>query len=247
MVAWLRDAGPERSQLVGVLDRFLAAEFWYHQTLADFGGREKVSHDDLRNVADRRRITLTALVERLAAAKHLAARANVVRHLLLAECHYHLRETRSVIRDLEAALAEGGGHPLVYFALGYNRFDEAREVFTDAELSSQADPGRAEQEFRTACLGAVEAFRSGLTGETFDAQLHFWIGRTLAAAGLFDEAEAALETAGRIDPNLFGQPPAEEAPGPPARGPGPIDEDEVGLFTDRIREPLRLEDLLADD
>jgi len=236
IVAWSREVGREAAPLRAVCERLFDIELWYHQALVHLSDRDRVTHDDVRSVADKRRINLTALGERVEALNVQTPRASVVKHLLLAECHYHLRETKAVVTDLEAAIESGGGHPLVHFALGYNRFDQAREAFADAQASSMEDLDGAEREFRAACFGAVRAFRDGLTGQAFDAQLHFWIGRTLAAAGLLDEAQAALETAARIDPSIFGQPPlveddaeavaaAEESSDAPPSA--PITEDEV--------------------
>jgi tetratricopeptide (TPR) repeat protein len=263
VVAWSRAAGRDAGSLGEACERLLDIELWYHRTLADLGERDRVSHDDLRSVADKRRINLTGLAERIEALAAGTPRGRIVRHLLLAECHYHLRETKSVLSDLQAAIASGGGHPLVHFALGYNWFDYAREVLTETAPSGPPEPDQADQEFRSACLSAVQAFRDGLTGQTFDAQLHFWIGRALAAAGLLDEAEAALETAVRIDPEILGHTStgAEEGEAP-ATGPSgskteparsarpsvrPISEDEVREFGESLKQSWKLDDLLGDE
>jgi tetratricopeptide (TPR) repeat protein len=263
VVAWSRAAGSDAGPLAEACERLFEIELWYHRTLADLGERDRVSHDDLRSVADKRRINLTALAEQIEASAPGTPRGRVVRHLLLAECHYHLRETKRVLSDLQAAIASGGGHPLVHFALGYNWFDYAREVLTEAAPSAPSEPDRGEREFRSACLSAVQAFRDGLTGQTFDAQLHFWIGRALAAAGLLDEAEAALETAVRIDPGILGHAPTSEegsearAAEPsasetePSRAPRPgvrpISEDEVREFGESLKQSWKLDDLLRDE
>ncbi len=248
MVAWSREAGPDAASLRTACDRLFEIELWYHQTLSRLGDLDQVSHDDLRSVADKRRISLTALAERVEAAQAPGPRAGVVRHLLLAECHYHLRETPTVVANLQAAIEAGGGHPLIHFALGYNWFDYAREVLAD---SPAADPEQAERDFRTACLRAVQAFRDGLTGQPFDAQLHFWIGRALAAAGLLEEAEAAIETAVRIDPALLAQitgtDAVEDAGEEATPSPLPISEDEVRRFGELLKRPWRPQDLLGDE
>ena len=248
MVAWSRETGGDAAPLRSACERLFEVELWYHQTLSHLGEQDRVSHEDLRSIADKRRINLTALVERVEATETTAARAGVLRHLLLAECHYHLREVPSVVADLQAAIECGGGHPLVHFALGYNWFDYAREILTD---SPAADSEQAERRFRAACLRAVQAFRDGLTGQLFDAQLHLWIGRAFAAAGLLDEAEAAIETAARIDPELLAQARTggedEEAPGEVEGPPRPISEDEVRRFGDLLRRSWRPQDLLDED
>jgi len=259
VVAWSREAGGDAGPLRAACERLFDFEFWYHGAVVNLGRRERVTQDDLRSLADKRRINLTALAERLQVVNPRSPRAHVVRHLLLAECHYHLREMGAAVAELEAAVEAGGGHPLVHFALGYNRFDHAREAFSAAQLSEAADLQRAESEFRSGCFRAVEAFRNGLTGQAFDAQLHAWIGRTLAAAGLPDEATAALETAARIDPGIFGQPsvmgePEGEAAETPEaasaeaadRGPEPITEEEVHRFGELLKRPWTLEDLLGE-
>jgi tetratricopeptide (TPR) repeat protein len=205
IVAWSWEAGADGAGLRKACLRFLDAELWYHQRLAALSDRDSVSYEDLRSLADKRRINLTALSESIHGSDFEGGRANVVRHLLLAECHYHLRETEKVVEELEKAIESGGGHPLVHFALGYNRFDRARDLYAEAQSSEVLDAQRRATEFQQLCLSAADAFRDGLTGQVFDAQLHLWIGRALAAAGHTDEAEAALETAARIDPSIFGK------------------------------------------
>ncbi|MBM3472633.1 MAG: tetratricopeptide repeat protein [Armatimonadetes bacterium] len=263
VVAWSREAGFDAETLRSACGRLFDIELWYHQTLAQLSERQDVTHEDVRSVADKRRINLTALAERINEIDTSSPRATVVKHLLLGECHHHLREIRAVVADIEAAIGSGGGHPLVHFALGYNWFDYARELLT-AEYGPQARTAEhADREFRSACFNAVKAFRDGLTGQAFDAQLHFWIGRALAAAGLLDEAEAALETAVRIDPDLFGLPAITEqdqegAPGPSAppwagglpedleSPPPPISEDEVRRFGELLKGSWERDDLLPE-
>ncbi len=264
IVAWSWEAGEDGAGLREACLRFLDAELWYHQQLAALSDRETVGYEDLRSLADKRRINLTALSETIRGPEFEGGRANVVRHLLLAECHYHLRETEKVVEELEKAIESGGGHPLVHFALGYNRFDRARDLYAEAQSSDVLDAQRMEAEFQQLCLSAADAFRDGLTGQVFDAQLHLWIGRALAAAGHTDEAEAALETAARIDPSIFGKQlivdesdqdgtivPAsvedetdeseedEQLP--------PISEEEVRLAGELLQRKWRLDEVLGED
>jgi tetratricopeptide (TPR) repeat protein len=256
IVAWSGEAGREAGELREACLRYLDAELWYHQTLANLSARDDVSYEDLRSVADKRRIALTALAERLDATRTDTPRANVVKHLMLAEVHYHLRETPTTVAELEAAIAAGGGHPLVHFALGYNRFDQARELFVMTQTASPKDTEKLEREFRDACLSAAEAFRGGLTGQLFDAQLHLWIGRSLAAAGMSEEAEAALKTAAHIDPSIFSQPPMLDEPEGDAEGAtddeesGPeslpdITEEEIALADELLKRRWRVEEVLG--
>ncbi len=228
IVAWSWEAGEAGTGVRRACLRFLDAEVWYHQQLAALSERDSVSYEDLRSLADKRRINLTALSESIHGSRFEGARANVVRHLLLAECHYHLRETEKVVEELEKAIEGGGGHPLVHFALGYNRFDRARALYAEFQSSDLIDAQRMETQFQKLCLSAADAFRDGLTGQAFDAQLHLWIGRALAAAGCTEEAEAALETAARIDPSIFGRELiVDEAEQDSTTEPDSIDEEEL--------------------
>ena len=120
-----------------------------------------------------------------------------------------------------------------------------------------------EDQFKTACLRSVDAFRDGLTGQTFDAWLYLYIGRALAAAGLVDEASAALETAARIDSSIFAQPsiveelaaemPESEIPVPEPPEPAPkvatepITDEEVEQFGALLRKTSWTPDDLLDD
>jgi len=263
VVAWGWEAGDGAKGLRDACLRFLDLELWYHQTLAHLGERDGVSYEDLRSVADKRRISLTALSETIEAVPALGPRADVVKHLLLAEVHYHLRETPTTVTELEAAIAAGGGHPLVHFALGYNRFDQAREQFELAQAAGPPDAARLEQEFRRACLSAADAFRDGLSGQGFDAQLHYWIGRSLAAAGMTEEAEAALQTAAKIDPSIFDRRPMLDdstaetdlgaGVGHAAGDPGtsddlpPISDEEVRLAAELLKRRWRVGEVLGID
>lgn len=255
------EAGDDAKGLRDACLRFLDLELWYHQTLAHLGERDGVSYEDLRSVADKRRINLTALSEAIEAVPAHGSRASVVRHLLLAEVHYHLRETPTTVTELEAAIAAGGGHPLVHFALGYNRFDQARELFELAQAAGPPDARRLEQEFRRGCLSAADAFRDGLSGQNFDAQLHFWIGQSLAAAGMAEEAEAALQTAAQIDPSIFDRRPMLDDPTGEAdleAGAGevserteprddlpPISDEEVRMAAELLKRRWRVEEVLG--
>lgn len=262
IVAWSWEAGDDGAGLRQACLRFLDAELWYHHQLAVLSERDSVSYEDLRSLADKRRINLTALSESIHGSEFEGGRANVVRHLLLAECHYHLRETEKVVEELEKAIESGGGHPLVHFALGYNRFDRARDLYAEAQSSDVLDSQRMEAEFQQLCLSAADAFRDGLTGQVFDAQLHLWIGQALAAAGHTDEAEAALETAARIDPSIFGKQLVGDEPGEddaivPASaerqmdeseedaGLPPISEEEVRLAGELLQRRWRPEEVLG--
>ena len=182
-----------------LLADFLDNELRYHAALAAVVERDSPTYQDVHSIADKRRIALQVVAENTARTRPLKGQAELVRHLLLAELHYHLHEFPRVVQELETAVAAGGEHPLVYFALGYNRFIIA------ADLHRQhAEEGDVEEdEVHRAALSAVEAFQQGLTGHTFDAQLHFWVGQALRLAGMDEEARASLKTALRIDPGLL--------------------------------------------
>ena len=252
LITWTREAGPDAGALGDACGRFLDLELWYHQALADLSQREAVSYEDLRSLADKRRINLTGLAERIQDVPITSPRASVVQHLLQAECHFQLQEPQRVISELEAAIEGGGGHPYVHFALGYNRFDTAREMYATAQEADEYQASELIGEFREACLAAVDAFRDGLTGQSFDAWLHYYMGRALAAAGQVDEASAALETAASIDSSIFGQPSivdepdaaSEDQPAHETSGRASITDDEVDEFGKMLRGSWRPEDLL---
>lgn len=245
ILAWMREAEEQVPALRAACERFFDIELWYHQALADMNEREGSTVREARALVERRRINLQALSERVAAINATRPRAIVAKHLLLAECHYNLRDTQAVVADLETAIRHGGSHPLVHFALGYNWFNHARQILMEAAAAGTEDGELAEREFRSACMSAAQAFREGLSGQIFDAQLHLWIGRALAAAGLATEAQAALETAARIDPTLFAGRHDEESEAAEAPT-DPITEDEVREFGVLIQRPISLDDLLQD-
>ncbi len=253
MAVWTTEAGEQAVPMRRLLTDFLDNEIRYHGALAALEERESAGYQDLRSIADKRRIALEDVAESLEGTVSLEGRAEVVRHLLLAECLHHLHQIPQVVRELETAVEAGGRHPLVYFALGYNRFIIA------AELHRQQVAGDRELDeeiVRGAALSAVEAFQEGLSGEVFDAQLHFWAGQALKLARLDREARAAVETALRIDPGILarvigvaedelaeGDEETEEAE-EAVSDEGPITREEAEEAQEMFRRSWRPEDLL---
>ena len=199
MAVWAREAGGQAVPVHRLLVDFLDNELRYHAALAAMVERDSATYQDLHSIADKRRIALQVVAENAAHTRPLEGRAELVRHLLLAELHYHLHEFPQVVEELETAVATGAEHPLIYFALGYNRFI----IAADLHRRLTEDRDVEEDEVHEAALSAVEAFGLGLTGHVFDAQLHFWTGQALRLAGLEEQAKASLETALGIDPGLL--------------------------------------------
>jgi len=184
-------------RLRGLFARFLSGELAYHQGMEDMVRRDQVSVGDLQSLSDKHRIHLRALLE----AAHQPTeepKQELVRHLILAETHYHLRETDRVVAHLEWAVAAGAEHPLVFFALGYNRFALALETFVR--------PGDNPDEwqiidfarFQDACLQVVSAFENALGGDAGDKGVYGWIVRVLRTAGFPEAAEEAMQQAGEL-------------------------------------------------
>ena len=169
----------------------------YHRALAVFTAEEQVTLGSVRSAAEKRDIGLRVLLEQLNV-EMTRGDAEVGRLLLSAECYYQLALVDRVVDRLEAAVGAGAAEPLVLFALGYNRYELATQLFTeyDRETGQREvdDPDR----YRLACLSAVSAFQKGLTGEAFDARLHWWIGQILRAAGFEEAAESSFEKSGQM-------------------------------------------------
>lgn len=166
----------------------------YHGALEGLVGADEVTLGNMRSATERRDIALRVLLEQLGA-EIAAGDLEIGRLLLSAECYYQLGAIANVVDRLEAALDMGADHPLVMFALGYNRYELAMRAFTRYSVDTGQCEIADEDRFRLACLSAVSAFQDGLTGTSFDRHLHWWIGRVLSAAGFAEAAQASFDKA----------------------------------------------------
>lgn len=166
----------------------------YHRALEGLAAADEVTWGNMRSATEKRDIALRVLLEQLGT-EVAAGGAEVGRLLLVAECQYQIGAVASVVDRLEAAVEMGADHPLVLFALGYNRYALAMRAFTRySSVDGQREIADADR-FRLACLSAVSAFQDALTGTSFDGHLHWWIGSVLSAAGFADAAQASFDKA----------------------------------------------------
>ncbi len=183
--------GPQAEVVRTFFDSFLHLELRYYRELESMVERDHLSGGDMQSLSDKRRIHLEMLIES-ARYPYRDMRCERARHLILAECHYHLHQTDKVVAHLEWAVTAGADASLVYFALGYNRFHLALESF----VHPASNPGEwyivDYPKFQDACLQAVSAFEKALTGGEDDAELYQWIARVLRSAGFPEAADAAL-------------------------------------------------------
>ena len=171
-----------RGEFLEVMER-------YHRALDVFTVEDQVTLGNVRAAAQKRDIGLRELLEQLQVDRSRGD-AETGRLLLSAECYYQLALVERVVERLERAVEAGANHPLVLFALGYNRYELAIQAFTRYDSDTGRRVVHDEDRFRLTCLSAVAAMQDGLTGSYFDGHLHWWIGQMLSAAG-FDEAARA--------------------------------------------------------
>jgi hypothetical protein len=208
----------------GLLD----VELRYHRELKRLAEAEAVTFEDLRAAGEKHRIGLESVQEFAGRAAQGQGLGVVASHLVMAECCYHLRRTEQVVTSLERAAQLGVDEPLLHFALGYNRYVLALETCTEQGETEGDMVVRDPLSFQVQCLRAVGAFEDGLTGGELDAQLYWWIGTVLEAAGLTDAAQDAYDKSAALFAE--GQANAEEhSVAPPGTfGPGAaITEEEV--------------------
>lgn len=224
---------------------YLAVEARYHGTLAAQVAEETVDLKVVRAAAEKREIGMRSMRARVDEAAASGA-AEVGRALIAAQCCYHLGLTDRVIDRLEQAIGEGTGHPLVQFALGYNRYQLAVETFVRRDGATGKDEVLDEDRFRMACLGAVSAFQGGLSGTDFDGQLHWWIATALRSAGFGEAADVSVRRAAEVigdgagwdDGALFDDWSDEDD-----EGPGPISVEEIEQAAAQFRRGSNLSDL----
>jgi len=176
---------------------FLEAVARYHRAIDVLASEDRVTLGNVRSASEKRDIALTVLLEQLAA-DEAGDDPEIGRLLLSAECYYQLALVDRVVDRLEAAVAIGADHPLVQFALGYNRYELATQAFTRYSAETGRREIDDEDRFRLACLSAVSAFQDGLAADVFDGHIHWWIGNVLKAAGFEDAARASFDKAAEI-------------------------------------------------
>ncbi|MFW6157162.1 MAG: hypothetical protein ACOC7J_07565 [Armatimonadota bacterium] len=180
------------------LGEFLEVLEGYHRALEVFTLENQVTLGNVRSAAEKRDIALRVLLQQLTV-DTAGGDLQIGRLLLSAECCYQLGLVDRVIERLERAVRTGADHPLVHFALGYNRYELATQAFTRYDSDSGDRVVDDEDRFRLACLSAVSALQDGLTGSGFDARLHWWIGNILQAAGFAEAARASLDKSAEIE------------------------------------------------
>ncbi|MGD9498231.1 MAG: hypothetical protein AB7Y46_18165 [Armatimonadota bacterium] len=225
----------------------------YHRALDIFASEDQVTLGNVRSAAEKRDIALKVLLEQLARDGTVGS-AEIGRLLLCAECYYQLGAVDRVVERLEAALEAGADHPLVQFALGYNRYELATQAFTRYSPESGQREIEDEDRFRLACLSAVSALQKGLSGEAFDGQIHWWIGNVLEAAGFGEAARASFDKATEIlgEAEVAGvgdaaRPKAvfgESEPATARAGREPITEDEVRRVGMLLRRSYSASDIM---
>lgn len=178
-----------RLALAGLLD----VELRYHQQLHQLAAQDDMLLPDVQAAAERHRIGLESIREFATKISRPEALAAAVKDLVLAECNYHLGNTAEVVRALERVAHGGLNHPLVQFALGYNRYVLALETCTDLGSQDGSVLLRDGDGFQVLCLQAVSALEDGLSGGEFDSQLYWWMGVILSAAGLTEAATDAYD------------------------------------------------------
>ncbi|HCA46179.1 MAG TPA: hypothetical protein DEP45_02120 [Armatimonadetes bacterium] len=170
----------------------------YHAALEQFTSDDHVTLGNIRSAAEKRDIGLRVLLEQLNV-DTARGDAEIGRILLSAECYYQLALIDRVVERLELAVLSGADHPLVHFALGYNRYDLAIRAFTRYDSWSGERVIDDEDRYRLACLSAVSALQDGLSGGGMDISLHRWIGHILNVAGFPEAAQKSISRAEEME------------------------------------------------
>ncbi len=185
----------DNQHVAELVSEFLDREVRYHRRIGKLRSNEAPTGDDLKSLTDKRSIALQDMIEQAKVVTVGTGTGEIARQLLLAECYQQVQEPDKVIAHLEKALADGADEPLIYFALGYNRFHLALATFGPVvELT----PDSADNDlltFQMACLQAVSAFENAITGQAGDSEIYKWIGRVLKTAGFEEAASEAFDNA----------------------------------------------------
>jgi hypothetical protein len=182
------------------LVEFLDVMEQYHRALAVFSVENQVTLGNVRSAAQKRDIGLRLLLEQLQVDR-TRGEVEIARLLLVAECYYQIALHERVVETLDLAVQAGADHPMVCFALGYNRYELAMRTFTRYDDVSGELVVHDEDRFRLACLASVSSLQDGLTGGRLDGHLHWWIGNILEAAGFGEAAGASFARARELEEN----------------------------------------------
>ena len=176
---------------------FLDVEIRRHHLLSMKSNEEPKHGEELLEMDEETRVEFETIARRLE--KTSAAPCEIPRRLLIAECHYYLRHTKRVLREVQAAMVAGCKSPLLAFSLGYNLFDLA----VKEQVSLSPDGRRHEvgdsEAFLARCFEAIEAFLLGIRGKQFDAQILYWVGHMAELIGAHDSARLAYEKCAQRD------------------------------------------------
>lgn len=183
-----------RLGLMGLLD----IELRYHRSLQGLAQREEVTFADLQAASERRQVGLRAVRQYAQGLELEDGLQDAARELLAAECGYHLRRTAEVVASLERVLQLGVGQPLVYLALGYNRYLLALETCTEPAGDESELTVRDPWAFQVQCLGAVSALEEGLEDTELDGQLYWWMATILHGCGLTEAAQDAYDKSAKL-------------------------------------------------
>lgn len=202
----MEHCSPQADKLLTAFEAVVSYELWHHRVMTKLASSQELQGSYIVLLGVEMRTALLKLTRRLERLSAFVPDEVVVRELLKAHCYYQLGETEEVVKNLEEAVEHGATHPLVFFALGYNRHRLALSEYARWEPIGQRLVVTDASSFDRTLRQALDAFRSGLSysgREPFDAQLHFWMGIIHEMLGEPEEALAAYQRAREIDPETF--------------------------------------------
>ncbi len=252
--------GDDTHYMPQLLAKFLNRELRYHRQVQEFPNREMLSAADIKSLAGKRGIALRDIIEQTKGAAVETDSDEIARQLLLAECYQQIQQPDKVVcyqqiqqpdkvvAHLENAIENGAEEPVVYFALGYNRYRLAIESFAKVLQIAGHNSDAQLISFQKACLHAVSAFENALTGHRSDGEVYEWIGRVLKAAGFEDAGDKAFDKADDLayseatGYDLAGSETSEEW----AQQLGPITQEEIDQFAELLKRSRDVAELLPD-
>ena len=203
---WLQGETKADRRLQTALILLLRIEIRRHQAVQEIARAGKLDLSKLVDISLVIRNPLQRLARAVAGLETDTRTQKIVQHLLLAESRYHLGRTAEVVAHLRHAIDLGCRHPVVQFALGYNLYSHAVRTYLPFGPDGAPRKPLDRDGFETACRQAIRAFRAGIEGQPFDAQIHWWIGLIAEILDAREEARSAFQSAGDIDPDTFGEP-----------------------------------------
>lgn len=260
LLDWIEESRDDLAEIQTAFTLLLRIEVRHHEAVAELVDADAFDLFAFLDVSRRTQEMLQRLRGAILNIPRSTRRHEMIRHLLLAECHYHLGRPERVVPFLRAAIGLGAAHPMTNFALGYNLYSHALHSYVRRKHGKSRFVVTDAPRFQRLIRGAIEAFRQALSGDPFDGQICWWIGQLSEVIRQRADAWTAYCRSAQSDPARFGGPVSHKlaklrvpvldalsaAEGARLDALPPIADEDISAMRDRLQEMTSSTDLFGD-